>query len=107
VQVTHCASMHVDVYVCEVATTSPCLTSAKTLLWLMFAFKPSSCYLTMCWSLKCTGEWPSMPYAGLYVLFRSNLNLPAKPKKLGPSQNTVGIEVRLLKLKYDVYALLY
>jgi len=21
----------------------------------------------MCWSLKCTGEWPTMPYVGLFV----------------------------------------
>jgi hypothetical protein len=44
-------------------------------------------YKTICCSLKCTGKWPSMPYTGLCWLGR-NVNVHAKPEKLGPSQGT-------------------
>jgi hypothetical protein len=35
----------------------------------------SSSSVTVCWSQKSTGEWPSMPYAGLCVeIFMSMLS---------------------------------
>ena len=51
--------------------------------------EPLCSYVTMCWSVKCAGEWSSEPYAGL--LHCRHLNVHTTLETLWPSTGTFGI----------------